>query len=219
MFGANPTPASYQHRTVVSDVVLRLALTNAAARGIERIRPYRSADNRLLEDDELRDQAIKSLSDLLGEQQRYLVYLRNGGKGRDDDQLIEVRFAADVDHAPNVALVRKLKGKSLIFIGAEKVWGYRDREFLLISVEAIPDRSATKDAWSEVAQIEFCAVGSSLGKTLGFPPPLLTAISELPEADTQRDIIHKRLSDWRRYLDILERTAREKQFNVAYTAY
>ncbi len=219
MIVANPTPASYQHRAVVSDIVLRLALTNAAARGIERIRPFRSVDNWLLEDDELRDQAIKSLSDLLGEQQRYLVYLRNGGKGRDDDQLIEVRFAADVDHAPNVALVRKLKGKSLIFIGAEKVRGYRDHEFLLISVDAIPDRSATKDAWSEVAQVEFCGVGSSLGKTLGFPLLLLTAISELPEANTQRDIIHKRLSDWQRYLDILERTAREKQFNVAYTTY
>ena len=48
---------------------------------------------------------------------------------------------------------------------------------------------------------------------------LLAAVARLPEARAQRETINKRLADWHRYLGVLERTAKARQFIVSYKAF
>ncbi len=207
----------FQPTEAIPSLVLRLTLTNTAAQNIATIlaSPEYAADT--LDDAALRGHAAQQLAALLNEGQPYLVYLRNGDRRRDNDQIVELRFASDVDHAPNNAVIRKLKNRSLVFVGTEKT--SHQLEFLLISVNAIPEKWGVKDAWSRLARIEFLAGDSISRKRSGFPPALLAQLAGLPIAKTQQEIISRRLSDWQSYLDILERTARDKQFDVAYQSY
>jgi hypothetical protein len=169
-------------------------------------------------DAEARDQAAQALGQLLGGRQPYTVYLRNGGVSDSAEQVIEVRVATDVDAPANTALVERLNGKALLLVGTEKEDRHSgDNQFVVFSVRAIPGVWGQKDAWSRVGRVMFGDEGP--GGESGFPMRLLAAVSRLPEARAQRETINKRLADWHRYLDVLERTARARQFSVSYKAF
>ena len=48
---------------------------------------------------------------------------------------------------------------------------------------------------------------------------LAAALAKMPEPRAQRETVQRRLADWRRYLGVLERTAKARQFSVTYKAF
>lgn len=87
----------------------------------------------------------------------------------------------------------------------------------MIDILTLPATAGGQGAWSLPVWVSFCLDGRA--SNCGFPVQLSAEIARLPEARAQRQLVHDRLSDWRRYLQILERTAREKQFAVSYRRY
>ena len=169
-------------------------------------------------DSDTRERGAQALAELLDPHQAYAVYLRNGGAGNESEQIIELRVASDVASAANAALMEQLGGKSLTLVGTEKEDRYSgDGQFLVIGARAIPDVWAQKDAWSRPALVSF---GAGAGRDdSGFPARLLAAIAKMPEPRAQRESVQRRLSDWHRYLGVLERTAKARQFSVTFKAF
>jgi hypothetical protein len=117
-------------------------------------------------------------------------------------------------------LLEALNGKSLVLVGTEKDDRYSgENQFLVFSLRAVPEVWGGKDANSLPAQITF-SVGGPTGQVgSGFPARLLAAVTRLPEARAQRETVGRRLADWHRYLGVLERTAKARQFAVSYKAF
>ncbi|MCC7361995.1 MAG: AAA family ATPase [Anaerolineales bacterium] len=221
-----PKPAAAALRT---DFRLDLAFTTRAARDLLALLGEAGAvppnggpadgNARQPGEAEARDRAATALSKLLAPRSVYEVYLRNGGLSNDTEQVVEIRIASDSSAAPNVALLAQLGGKSLVLVGAEKEDRFSgDSQFLLFSVRAVPDIWGQKDAYSLAGRITFSAGGAARGEA-GLPMRLLAAVSKLPEARAQRETVSRRLADWHRYLGLLERTAKARQFNVTYKAF
>ena len=205
----------------VPEFALSLALTTRAARDVLGLAasgngkadgpPGEGAE---LSESAARDRGAEALAQLLDPRQTYSVYLRNAGSSGEGEQVVELRLATDGSAASNAGLVEQLGGKSLLLVGAEKEDRHSgDSEFVLFSVRAIPDVWGQKDAWSQPARVKF---GAGEG---GFPPRLLAAIAKMPEPKAQRETVQRRLGDWRRYLGILERTAKARQFSITYKAF
>ncbi len=224
----NPRPLAGARAEATPAFSLHLAPTTRAAREALAL-VGGDAGAPALADAAARDQAEAALGRLLGAGRPYFVYLRNGGRGTERngdgetgaEQVVEIRVAADAatEAEANRRLIETLGGKSLLLVGTEK----EDRRsgtslFLLFSVRAIPEVWARKDAWSRSARVTFSA-GEGAADDAGFPTRLLAAITRLPEARAQREGLQRRLADWHRYLGVLERTARARQFTLAYKSF
>src|SRR5262245_6993692 len=184
---------------------LSLVLTTRAARDVLALLPGNgeAADREAGAKEaggeaEARERGTQALRSLLPPRQAFTVYLRNGGPGNDDEQVIELRVATDADSVPNAALVEKLGGKSLALVGTEKQDRYSgDAQFVLFGARAIPDIYGQKDAYSQAALVSFGEAGEG-----GLPAKLAAAIARLPEARAQRDSVQRRMADWHRYLGV-----------------
>lgn len=204
---------------------LNLVLTTRAARDVLAFAAVTkgnggSGDGEAGTEAEARERGAQALAALLGAgqapRQAFTVYLRNGGQGSDGEQVVELRVATDASSAPNTALIEKLGGKTLALVGTEKEDRYSgDGPFVLFGARAIPDVYGQKDAYSQAAQVSF----GEGGPGGGMPAKLIAAIAKMPEPRTQRESVQRRLSDWHRYLGVLERTAKARQFRVRYKAF
>src|SRR5258708_37146287 len=195
---------------------LTLVLTTRAARDVLSFASQGNAEAAGGEA-EARERGAQALSALLLPRQAFTVYLRNGGPGNDGEQVIELRVATDAEAAPNGGLVQKLGGKTLALVGTEKRDRYSgDGQFVLFGARAIPDVYGQKDAYSQTAQVTFSDSGGAEG---GLPAKLAAAIAKMPEPRAQRESVQRRLADWHRYLGVLERTAKARQFSVTYKAF
>ncbi len=211
-----PTPGTAPGRAAFQ---IDLALTTRAARDVLGL-VNGSSPAAEGADAETRDRAAQSLTGLLRPRAAYGVYLRNGGTGSDNEQVVEIRIASDLDLAPNAALLQALNGKSLVLVGTEKEDRYSgENQFLVFSMRAVPEVWGGRDANSLPAQLTFSVGGAAGQGESGFPMRLLAAITRLPEARAQRETVGRRLADWHRYLGVLERTAKARQFAVSYKAF
>ena len=195
---------------------LPLALKKSAARKIEEIGLLSYPPAADWDDAELAEQAARALLNLLGPY-RYLVYLRNGGRGREGDALAEIRFAADVEHGPNINLIAQLGRKALGLIGIQTL--SRERAFVLTRIDCPPESVGVRNAWSKLAWVKFHAIEDAGSKTSGIPPLLLDSVLKMSEASSKQAEIRTRLTHWQKYLDLLERAARATQFDVPYQTY
>lgn len=230
MTARSPGKASAPERR--AEFRLDLALTTRAARDVLGLlggpAPARAGDGepavpgegRGLSEAEAREQAASVLASWLEPRSVFDVYLRNGGVSHDTDQVVELRLASDSQHVPNAGLIERLAGKSLLLVGAEKADQHTgDNQFLLFNVRAIPEVWAQKDGLSLPGRASFRVGGFAGGDDGGFPVRMLAAVARLPEARVQREGVQRRLADWHRFLGIVERTARARQFTVAYQAF
>ena len=196
---------------------LSLVLTTRAARDVLALQAVNGegAGESAGSESAARDAGTQALAALLPPRQAFNIYLRNGGPGNDSEQVIELRVATDVDSVPNAALMDRLGGKTLALVGTEKQDRYSgDGQFVLFGARAIPDVYGQKDAYSQTALVSF-----GEGDAGGFPAKLAAAIAKMPEARAQRESVQRRMADWHRYLGVLERTAKARQFSVTYKAF
>ncbi len=201
---------------------LSLVLTTRAARDVLSFAPAAVGGGNPEggNEAETRERGAQALAALLPPRQAFTLYLRNGGPGNDSEQVIELRVATDAESAPNTALSEKLGGKSLALVGTEKQDRYSgDGQFVLFGARAIPDVYGQKDAYSLPAQISFGEGGANGGAEGGLPAKLLAALAKMPEPRALRESVQRRLADWHRYLGVLERTAKARQFSVTYKAF
>jgi hypothetical protein len=190
-----------------------LALLEAAANGNGN---GKNGQEKAPSDSQAREAAQTGLARLLGNAV-YDAYLRNGGRGDEDrpEQVVELRLAADSDNEANAGLAARLQGRCLLLVGSEREERRSgDPQFLLFNVRLIPEVWARADALSLPARVRFGGGGQA-----GLPVRVLRAVSQLPEARARRESMQGRLADWRRYLAVLERTAKARQFSVAYRAF
>ena len=202
---------------LIPEFDLPLSLTKSVARKIDElgILSYNPTDD--WDEATLVEEAARALLKLLGPY-RYLVYLRNSGRGREGDSLVEIRFAADVDYGPNINLIAQLGRRSLGLIGIQML--YRDRAFVLTRIDHAPESVGVRDAWGKLAWVKFrAAVDEAASTSLGIPPLLLESVLKMPEATSKQAEIRTRLTHWQKYLDLLERAARATQFDVPYQTY
>lgn len=222
---SRPAPAS------TSELFLYLVPTTRAARDVLAL----MGETGTFSDAEARDLGAARLGQLLNGQ-RYAIYLRNNGqgtggtsnRGENGEIVVEMRLATDVgtdaasavNTVANQKLIQQLEGRTLLFVGTSTEDNNTGQsQFLLFSVRAAPEPRGFKDAWSFPARAVF-DVGDDPNpqRKYGFSPRLLTAIRRLPEPRAQRESIQKRLTEWNGYLGVLERTAKARQFIVAYTS-
>jgi hypothetical protein len=196
---------------------LNLVLTTRAARDVLSLASGNNGnggEQDRVSEAEARERGAQALAGLLAPRQPFIVYLRNGGQGNDGEQVVELRVATDAASAPNAALMERLGGKTLALVGTEKEDRYTGAgQFVLFGARAIPDVYGQKDACSQPAQVSFDEQGA------GLPAKLLAVIARLPEPRAQREVVQRRLADWHRYLGVLERTAKARQFSVTYKAF
>ncbi len=196
-----------------------LALTNAAASDVLGV--YADLNpNATIEfssDSEARYQARKILKDLVQGNGHLHAYLGNEGKDREGERSIELHIATDIDTAANRAFLAKTRSKTLRLVGSEKFDRRANaKEFLLFNVKLADFLAGTCRPNTLTAQIAFELDHEALWVQPGFPKALMANLVALPEPTARAETMKRRLSDWRAYLAVLERTAEAKQFSVRY---
>lgn len=230
-----------EYSAQLPQATIRLELTNAAARAtllrlealfdLSRKRGGApspdSGDSSSEPDDDieqmsewlLRERAENILAELLESPDGFICYLRNGGTGRQGDPTLILACATDSQLASNQALFKQVGDKSLLLVGTEKSEDRSSgRVFLLFDVQLGQEGEGYSSQPGKAVHVEFAAEDAARLKMTGFPPESLRQVQAMAKSRGYAITVEERLSDWRKYLELIEQMARKKQFAVKYVA-
>ncbi len=203
----------------VAKGALSIRLTTSAAKQIQqqKFNNYRLA---LFPEDEKirnRDAAERWIRNYLYEK-IFRVYIYNGGKGREGDDLISIRIATDVDIEFNKALSHEINSGTLVLTGTiiQRDGGYRANRGKILLLTEVSCDSPEAGQYDQVMCLPVDLFFTENSDIYEFDRELLSWVSSLPDSELRKNYIREKISHWSTYLQILEKNLPNSEYKVAY---
>jgi hypothetical protein len=212
--GLSMPPVEENRDDLPVNISLSFKLTNTAVRKIMTI---------LGEIDEFESEpsinrAYQMLRDILGEGVPLACCLRKGRGGKEGELSVDLITASNNRESFDRTTLDKLKGKAICFTGIEM----RDTSsiFLIIDVKTLPGHAARPNAFCISIPVKFYYRNTySYIPDCGLSQAIQKKLTTLPTSREYELSVEKQLIDWRRWLDIREKIAKTKQFELKYSMY